>query len=93
LSSATSQDGVRIEQVKASAPEELKRQETGSSSNAVETSVNVHLMNFSDNTRVHMFATQFVPNCPNSLFTQLKKHVSEEISQTIFKFAAWKNMF
>jgi hypothetical protein len=68
LSSATNEDGVRIESVQGSVPEEVKRQDTNSSSAGTEINMKIHVTNFSKKTRVHLFATQFVPNNSKSLF-------------------------
>jgi hypothetical protein len=48
-------------------------------------------MNFTDNSRVHLYAQQFLPNCSTSLREKMDQRTN--ISTTTFPFAKWKNMY
>lgn len=53
----------------------------------------IQLQNFSNNSRVHLYATQFMPNYSDSLRNMLEDAQSENIAVTTFPFAQWKNMY
>jgi hypothetical protein len=55
--------------------------------------ISIQLKNYCDKTRVHLFATQFNPNCPLTLWDDLNNSVQDGISLTKFPFAKWKNMY
>jgi hypothetical protein len=55
--------------------------------------ISMNLKNFSEHSRVHVFATQFSSNCPLLLWDSINDSVRDTISMTKFPFAKWKNMF
>ena len=58
-----------------------------------ESTLRVQLNNFSDNSRVHVFAQQFQPNFCDSLRDVIEDGVSNAINTANFPFAIWRNMF
>ena len=62
-------------------------------SSATETLFKIQLTNFTKETRVHAFATQFQSNNSCSLSRLLNKASTDQISGTNFPFAQWNNIF
>lgn len=58
-----------------------------------ESKLTIQLNNFTDDSRVHLYATQFQPNDYESLRKVMQEACSDQISVTNFPFAKWKNMF
>lgn len=53
----------------------------------------IEINNWSDQTRVHVYAQQFLPNYADTLRDELENAVKSNIEMTNFPFAIWKNMF
>ena len=55
--------------------------------------MSIYINNYSPDTRVHVYATQFQPKNPKSMKIALERGIANKIQLTKFKFATWKNMF
>lgn len=58
-----------------------------------ETTLKIELNNYSDASRVHIFAQQFSCNQSSTLRDTLEDAIASKIALTKFPFAKWKNMY
>jgi len=58
-----------------------------------QSNLKIQMNNFSDKTRVHVYAQQFQNNFPDSLRDEIELALVSEIGVTSFPFVLWKNMF
>jgi len=58
-----------------------------------ESTLKIQLNNWSDHSRVHLYAQQFLPNFADTMRDELESSVKSNIELTNFPFAIWKNMF
>lgn len=53
----------------------------------------IQLQNFSESTRVHVFAQQFITWQPDQMRDAIESALENKINKSTFPFAIWKNMF
>lgn len=80
--SSTQKQSLRLETITSSHDEAAKK-----------TKLNIDLKNFSPDTRVHVFANQFMMNYPSELRDSFEAANYNAIAMTKFPFASWKNLY
>ena len=84
IESSAQKDAIRLEEV-VLAPN-LNAEPAGSN-------MSIQLTNFSEESRMHIYATQFMPNISDSLRNQIQDAQRDPIAPQTFPFSSWKNIY